>query len=75
MLVLGQVRVKKKGIVTVTIRPSAFHLIFALTLAQQSLLTTTQISRIYLGVHWVFDADGGEVVGSVIANKVVTAFM
>jgi len=34
-----------------------------------------KISRIYLGVHWAFDADGGEAVGSAIANKAVTTFM
>jgi hypothetical protein len=32
------------------------------------------ISRIYLGVHWIFDATGGEDVGIAIANKVSAAF-
>jgi hypothetical protein len=32
------------------------------------------LSRIYLGVHWIFDATGGEKVGSAIAEKVATAF-
>ncbi|WP_181256600.1 vanadium-dependent haloperoxidase [Merismopedia glauca] len=32
------------------------------------------ISRIYLGVHWIFDATGGETVGTAIANKVCVAF-
>jgi PAP2 superfamily len=32
------------------------------------------ISRIYLGVHWEFDATGGEIVGKAIANKVSAAF-
>jgi hypothetical protein len=31
-------------------------------------------SRIYLGVHWDFDATGGETVGKAIADKVFTAF-
>ena len=31
-------------------------------------------SRIYLGVHWQFDAQGGNQVGTAIANKVVTKF-
>jgi hypothetical protein len=31
-------------------------------------------SRIWLGVHWRFDADGGEKVGSAIASKVVMKF-
>jgi PAP2 superfamily len=34
-----------------------------------------KISRIYLGVHWSFDATGGEVVGKAIADKVAAAFM
>ena len=32
------------------------------------------ISRIYLGVHWIFDATGGETVGRAIAAKAVAAF-
>jgi hypothetical protein len=32
------------------------------------------ISRIYLGVHWKFDAEGGEKVGTAIAYKVIDAF-
>jgi hypothetical protein len=32
------------------------------------------LSRIYLGVHWIFDATGGESVGKAIANKVFTVF-
>jgi hypothetical protein len=34
-----------------------------------------KISRIYLGVHWLFDATGGETVGKAVADKVATAFM
>jgi membrane-associated phospholipid phosphatase len=33
-----------------------------------------EISRIYLGVHWIFDATGGRTVGEAIARKVVIAF-
>ncbi len=33
-----------------------------------------KLSRIYLGVHWLFDATGGEAVGKKISEKVVTAF-
>jgi hypothetical protein len=32
------------------------------------------ISRIYLGVHWLFDAEGGNKVGTAIADKVFEAF-
>jgi hypothetical protein len=31
-------------------------------------------SRIWLGVHWRFDAEGGEKVGTAIANKIVDYF-
>ena len=31
-------------------------------------------SRIYLGVHWSFDATGGETVGKAIALKAIAAF-
>lgn len=33
-----------------------------------------EISRIYLGVHWKFDATGGAAVGNAIAEKVFNAF-
>ena len=33
-----------------------------------------KISRIYLGVHWIFDATGGEAVGAAVAKKVISAF-
>ena len=32
------------------------------------------ISRTYLGVHWIFDATGGEIVGKAVVDKVVVAF-
>ena len=32
------------------------------------------ISRIYLGVHWIFDATGGEIVGKAVASKVIERF-
>ena len=31
-------------------------------------------SRIFLGVHWRFDAEGGATVGKAIATKVAAAF-
>jgi PAP2 superfamily len=37
-------------------------------------IVQNNISRIYLGVHWQFDAEGGEKVGSAIAAKVVAKF-
>jgi hypothetical protein len=32
-------------------------------------------SRIYLGIHWKFDATGGREVGEKVANKTIAAFM
>jgi hypothetical protein len=37
-------------------------------------IAENNISRIYLGVHWIFDATGGEKVGTAIANKVSNVF-
>jgi hypothetical protein len=44
------------------------------TFTLRKAIEDNNISRIYLGVHWIFDATGGEVVGKAIANKVCTAF-
>jgi hypothetical protein len=33
-----------------------------------------KLSRIYLGVHWIFDATSGETVGKAVADKVIAAF-
>jgi len=33
-----------------------------------------KVSRIYLGVHWAFDASGGETVGHAVAQKVLQIF-
>jgi membrane-associated phospholipid phosphatase len=33
-----------------------------------------KISRIYLGVHWFFDATGGETMGHAVAEKAITKF-
>jgi membrane-associated phospholipid phosphatase len=37
-------------------------------------IAQNKISRIYLGVHWIFDATGGEAVGAAVAKKVISAF-
>ena len=44
------------------------------TFTLQQAIEQNKISRIYLGVHWDFDASGGEVVGQAIAGKVAAAF-
>jgi membrane-associated phospholipid phosphatase len=44
------------------------------TLTLKEALEQNAISRIYLGVHWSFDATGGETVGKAIAVKTVAAF-
>lgn len=37
-------------------------------------IADNEISRIYLGVHWKFDATDGKEVGDAVARKVVEAF-
>jgi membrane-associated phospholipid phosphatase len=44
------------------------------TLTLKEALEQNAISRIYLGVHWIFDATGGEMVGKAISVKTVAAF-
>ena len=44
------------------------------TFALQEAIDQNKISRIYLGVHWSFDASGGKTVGKAVAAKVVAAF-
>jgi membrane-associated phospholipid phosphatase len=44
------------------------------TFSLKEAIEQNKISRIYLGVHWSFDAEGGDVVGSAIAKKTVAAF-
>ena len=44
------------------------------TFTLREAIEENKISRIYLGVHWNFDATGGEVVGNAIAAQVVAAF-
>jgi membrane-associated phospholipid phosphatase len=45
------------------------------TFTLQKAIEDNAISRIYLGVHWKFDATGGAEVGNAIATKVGAAFM
>jgi hypothetical protein len=47
---------------------------FASTFTLREAIEENKISRIYLGVHWDFDAAGGEVVGKAIADIVGPAF-
>jgi membrane-associated phospholipid phosphatase len=44
------------------------------TFSLKTAIEQNKISRIYLGVHWIFDASGGEAVGKAIAAKAITAF-
>ena len=44
------------------------------TFTLQAAIEQNSVSRIYLGVHWDFDAKGGEKVGRAIADKTVEAF-
>ena len=45
------------------------------TFTLREAIEQNKLSRIYLGVHWIFDATGGEVVGKAIAAKAAAAFM
>lgn len=44
------------------------------TFTLREAIEQNKISRIYLGVHWSFDAEGGEAVGVAVAKKAVAAF-
>ena len=44
------------------------------TFTLREAIEQNKISRIYLGVHWIFDATGGEIVGKAVSDKVVIAF-
>jgi len=44
------------------------------TFTLKQAIEQNKISRIYLGVHWSFDASGGETVGDAVATKAVAAF-
>jgi hypothetical protein len=54
---------------TGTVRPK-----LTTTFNLQEAINDNNISRIYLGVHWIFDATGGEKVGKAVADKVIAAF-
>jgi hypothetical protein len=45
------------------------------TFTLKEAIEQNKVSRIYLGVHWSFDASGGETVGTAVATKAVAAFM
>ena len=47
---------------------------WAQTFTLQQAIEQNKVSRIYLGVHWSFDATGGETVGKAVAAKVIPAF-
>jgi hypothetical protein len=47
---------------------------WAQTFSLKEAIEQNKISRIYLGVHWVFDAEGGDQVGSAIAKKAIATF-
>lgn len=44
------------------------------TFSLKEAIEQNSVSRIYLGVHWIFDATGGETVGGAIATKTIAAF-
>lgn len=44
------------------------------TFTLKDAIEQNKISRIYLGVHWIFDAEGGETVGKAVAAKAIAAF-
>jgi membrane-associated phospholipid phosphatase len=44
------------------------------TFTLREAIEQNKLSRIYLGVHWCFDATGGEIVGKAVADKVIAAF-
>jgi PAP2 superfamily len=55
---------------TVTVRPK-----YEANFTLRDAIIQNNVSRIYLGVHWRFDAEGGEKVGSAIAAKVIAKFI
>jgi hypothetical protein len=44
------------------------------TFTLRKAIEDNKLSRIFLGVHWIFDATGGETVGKAIAVKAAAAF-
>lgn len=44
------------------------------TFTLKEAIDQNNISRIYLGVHWIFDATGGETVGRAVAKMSIAAF-
>ncbi|HEY9825235.1 MAG TPA: hypothetical protein V6D19_07290 [Stenomitos sp.] len=44
------------------------------TFSLHEAIEQNKISRVYLGVHWDFDASGGDMLGKAVAQKVVEVF-
>ena len=59
---------------TTTDNLGALRPIWEQTFTLKEAIEQNKVSRIYLGVHWSFDATGGETVGKAVADKVVLAF-
>ena len=59
---------------TTTDNTGAVRPVWEQTFTLKDAIEQNKISRIYLGVHWDFDATGGETVGKAIATKVIAAF-
>lgn len=59
---------------TTTDNTGATRPLWEQTFTLKEAIEQNKISRIYLGVHWDFDATGGEIVGKLIAAKAVAAF-
>ena len=59
---------------TTTDNTGAVRPVWEQTFTLKEAIEQNKVSRIYLGVHWDFDATGGEIVGKAIATKTVAAF-
>jgi hypothetical protein len=59
---------------TTTDNTGAIRPLWEQTFTLKEAIEQNKISRIYLGVHWDFDATSGDKVGKAIATKVIAAF-